>query len=259
VWELRKYIVKYFENAGAPTAVLEELPADQREAAAKLRLQDVVLRSWSDTTVVTVPLRNPDNRQLPRMVDVHRTLVAVAGAMLAFLACGPKLLLRGGIDVGRAIDLPLVPGMPDTKEIYGAVVGRAYALESKVAEYPRIVVGDTMLRMLESVEAHAASSDVACRFAARMATLCRELLIRDPLDGRAMVDFMGSEIRRMAGVTVEMLRDARTFVASGHARFVGEKNDKLAVGYGRLLNYCERSVAIAESESANATKPKAGY
>src|SRR5438552_16641819 len=52
VWELRKAFVSFFEKATLPSASLDTLPAEQQEAAKRLRLEDVVLRSWSDTTVV---------------------------------------------------------------------------------------------------------------------------------------------------------------------------------------------------------------
>ena len=248
VVELRKFFVNYFKTTSGPTDVLGTLPPDQREAAERLRIQDVVLRSWSDTTVVTVPLRNVDNPLIPRLADAYRTMIATAGTTLCFLAGGPRLLLRGGIDVGKAIDLPVILGMPDTNEIYGAVIGRAYVLEAKIAQYPRVVVGDTLLKMLESVELHASDADAAWQYAARMARPCRELLILDPLDGRPMLDFLGPEVRRMAGVTLDQLRAARDFIKSTHERFIRERNDTLAARYGRLLDYCQSSVSSAEGE-----------
>lgn len=59
-----------------------------------------------------------------------------------------KKAFRAGVEVGLGTEL-------DNGEIYGPVLYKAYELESKVAEYPRIVVGKELINYLTTlVNAH---------------------------------------------------------------------------------------------------------
>jgi hypothetical protein len=49
--------------------------------------------------------------------------------------------IRGGIELGLAMDI-------DNDDIYGPALARAYTLESKVAQYPRIVIGEELILYL---------------------------------------------------------------------------------------------------------------
>ncbi len=66
--------------------------------------------------------------------------------MLAFLV-QRQLLFRGGLDVGKALDLPLVESVLTSGEIYGAVIQRAYTLETVSPRYPRVAIGDSLLKL----------------------------------------------------------------------------------------------------------------
>src|ERR1700733_1818054 len=95
---------------------------------------------FSDSFVTSVPLRN-DAGDLVRVVTVFSALSAAAIVMLTSLAS--RHALRGGIDVGLATEIG--PG-----EIYGTALERAYLLESKTANYPRIVIGDELWKYLNA-------------------------------------------------------------------------------------------------------------
>lgn len=195
---------------------------------------------------MTVPLRNEINPAIPKVVGIYRTFVAVAGTVLAFLV-HRNVMLRGGIDLGKAVDIPPLEGTADTREIYGAVIERAYSLESKVAQYPRVVIGDTLLRFLDDMMNGADQVDRNVAFNARMASRCKDLLIVDPFDGRVMLDFLGAEIRGQSGVISEQVVEAREFIASEHERFIAERNDTLAVRYNRLLIYIDHALRSGPS------------
>ena len=89
---------------------------------------------FSDTLVAFCPL-----------VNVHGCLTLEP--VCAFLLClGRTLLLslskqtplRGAIEIGLAGRFPQT-------DLYGPVLAAAHRLESKVAEYPRIIVGSNIL------------------------------------------------------------------------------------------------------------------
>jgi CYTH domain-containing protein len=78
----------------------------------------------------------------------HRPLISLYGLlrqlgllMLTELAEG--VLFRGAVEAGISAEL-------DGMDLYGQAVGRAYALESRVAVYPRIVVGEHVIDYMSS-------------------------------------------------------------------------------------------------------------
>lgn len=74
--------------------------------------------------------------------DVFRTLLACGDILLLSLA--RKKAFRAGVEVGLGTEL-------DNGEIYGPVLYKAYELESKVAEYPRIVIGQKLINYLTNL------------------------------------------------------------------------------------------------------------
>ena len=90
--------------------------------------------------------------------------------------------LRAGLDVGVGTRL-------STGEVYGSALERAYFLESNLAKYPRILVGDGLLEYLDWVSAQAPRSDFG-QLAVLTAQKCRRFVCEDN-DGRSMLDFLG--------------------------------------------------------------------
>ena len=102
------------------------------------------IRHWgmSDSYVVAIPPPDePDFSIASTLVDVHRMLRASASVWLH--AMSKNLPIRGGIELGYAIDV-------GEREVYGHALAEALNLESKVAEYPRVVVGATLVGLLKS-------------------------------------------------------------------------------------------------------------
>ena len=173
---------------------------------------------------------------------------AINGVFGALLACGGMLLLslatkkafRAGIEVGLGTEL-------DNGEIYGPVLYKAYELESKVAEYPRIVVGRELINYLTSLaNAHEqlpeqTKEDVElCKL---MATNCLKMIVRD-LDGVPILDYLGTEFLQSINENPERAKElegvfnlAFQFVESEYSKRKQAGNKKLALRYYLLLNY----------------------
>ena len=127
VLDLRGAFDKQFQafEAGSPNM--------QRHTKEPLRPNFIGI---SDSLVTSVPLRN-DGGDLVGIVTVYSALSAAAVVMLMSLAS--KHPLRGGIDVGLAVEM-------GPQEVYGTALARASHLESTEAQYPRIVIGDELWR-----------------------------------------------------------------------------------------------------------------
>lgn len=173
---------------------------------------------------------------------------AINGVFGALLACGGMLLLslaskkafRAGVEVGLGTEL-------DNGEIYGPVLYKAYELESKVAEYPRIVVGKELINYLTTLaNAHEqlpeqTKEDVElCKL---MATNCLKMIVRD-LDGVPILDYLGAEFLQSINENSERAKEfesvfklALAFVESEYSKRKQAGDRKLALRYYLLLNY----------------------
>ncbi len=69
-------------------------------------------------------------------------LLATVGS-LCFTGLCKKQPLRGSVDISWGVELH--PG-----EIYGAAVANTYELESEIAQYPRIVIGERVVDYLNA-------------------------------------------------------------------------------------------------------------
>ena len=157
-------------------------------------------------------------------------LVCASGAlMLTSLAWGHPI--RVGLDVGTGIEV-------ERGQLHGPAVVKAYELESRAAEYPRVVVGDTLAEYLQ-VQA-AQTGDARTRFDAGQAARVRAMLAQD-MDGQRIVDYMGKAFRAQAASEIQpkIVHDAQQFAQRSLEAFQRDGNQILAARYDRLVRYFE--------------------
>ena len=107
----------------------------------------------------------------------------------------------------------------DENEIYGPALSRAYALESKIANYPRVVVGEELIKYLNLIRTLNKNSGLSAndRVNALAAEKSIELLTEDD-DGYIIVDYLGSYIRNV--FPKEIVGKAYDFITGYlHAKF----------------------------------------
>jgi len=186
---------------------------------------------FSDSFVLGIPLSVDDRFGFARSsFAVSTALHAIA--LVTLKAMGEwGIPLRGGIDVGYGIDL-----YPN--EIYGPASLCAYNLESEVAGYPRVVVGQGLLDELTRLEASQGTdwNSIASR---QIAAKCREVLCHDPIDGLPMLNPLSKSVLGMNRANPTAVPKA---IQWAHAQLaVHEKvaDGKVAEKYRRLLVYLE--------------------
>lgn len=194
---------------------------------------------FSDSFVISVPLRTNSGGDLVPIVTVFSALSAAAIVMLTSLAS--KHPLRGGIDVGLATEI-------GPQEIYGTALERAYVLESETAQYPRIVVGENLLKYINSARAEfeIQSTPVAKSITAILQKLM-ELLATDA-DGNKILDYLGPVVVQHAGASgghrEHMVQPAYDFVLSEKKRTSATGDAKLSARYESLRSYFESRLPL---------------
>jgi hypothetical protein len=146
------------------------------------------------------------------------------------LACGHTM--RGGIDIGVGIEL-------SDDEIYGAALSRAYQLENRIAQYPRIVLGDELISYIQSKRL-ATKGDFFSEANKEMADLCTELIAIDT-DGLPFIDYLGKGFKQHIAKndTYDIVKKAYDFIMKESVRCQDIRDSKLAFRYTLLRNYFE--------------------
>jgi len=229
------FFVAYTEDKESPYSV----PEDKKELFDEMRKSVLSHTRFSDCIQAYVPLQSKKYHS-PCINGIYGVLSACGGMFLLSLA--RKKPLRIGIDIGIATEL-------GDNEVYGPGFFSAYELESKIAQYPRIVIGDTLINYLMNLS-HKKSQlpdqikeDLEiCKV---MADNCLKMFIRD-LDGFTVLDYLGKNfIDNFTEYTPEDQEEDSTKVLSMAFNFVEDefkkqrhtRNRKLAPRYFMLYNY----------------------
>lgn len=93
--------------------------------------------NFSDLSIISIPLRRTSNA--PPRGRLFSQLIHLVHAQ-AILLADEEILIRGGITVGKLVK--------SWGQLFGPAIVRAYELESKIAKYPRIVVGKEVFEEL---------------------------------------------------------------------------------------------------------------
>jgi hypothetical protein len=152
--------------------------------------------------------------------------------------CSKVFPCGGGIEVGIAADWPEFG-------IYGSALYGAYDLGERIAQYPRIVIGEELRKYL-SLWKEDTRSDPVCLLNRKLADKCWSIICEDQ-DGVPIVDFLSVDsICSLFGCKPgdQELQELKNAVAKGfefvkaeHAKYKTEKNTKLAFRYALLLDY----------------------
>jgi hypothetical protein len=179
-------ILTYFDILGFSELIEKKSAGDisrsirvVREAAEPRRFKSAIeevpeadFRNFSDLCIIRKVIASPG--KFPASGEVFSQILHVVHVQ-ANLLFDEGILLRGGITVG---DVALSYG-----QLFGPAVVRAYAIESQIARFPRVVVGEEVLNELRTNPAlvvHDPEYDLK---------ETRRLLRRD-FDGEYFVDYL---------------------------------------------------------------------
>ncbi len=204
----------------------QELSDEERTTWDEIQFESVKTQYWSDGFVKFVCLGDQENKYPAKGVF---ELYCTAG-YFCLLGLVRRRPVRGAIDIAWASEIR--PG-----ELYGPAIVRAYELESEVAQYPRIVIGQEAVRFLEAHKSNP-GDELANRVNRSFAQKCLDLLAQDD-DGYWIVHYLGDAFRQAVTHTHHdnLYQKARTFVVQQLEEHKRLRNSKLAFRYTQLLAY----------------------
>jgi len=212
---------------GDPQKPRREMPEELKD----LTKSEIKFITFSDCIVIYIPMQFLNND--PISINGLYGVLAACSSMYLLSLC-EKHSIRGGIDVGIGVET--YPG-----EIFGPAFISSYELESKVAQYPRIVIGDGLIKYLSSM-INLPGNDIKTAYIKKTANHCKEMIKMD-FDGHAFLDCLGEEYRKTISselIKVIPLNDAKAYIYDQYKFWQGKKDSKLAFRYLLLLNYFER-------------------
>ena len=228
VWreQFEKYYKLWLDSSELPKGFAKTLP-DGGRAYREFAETSLRFMRFSDTIVIYSPVVNQYDHANAGTVLAHMYTCG----LLMLAALNGNTVFRGAIELGMA-------GQIDKAELYGPVVAAVHRLESAVAEYPRILVGqrlhEYLIAQVENPEDSAPS-----RNNRGVASNCLRLAGCD-LDGERILDYMGTGFADMATQKEDwqMLRDgACAFAKRERDRFLRSGDQKLTDRYNRLCAY----------------------
>lgn len=197
-------------DEGVPDALYNEV--------VSVMQHDVRTQRFSDTMIYFAPMWASD-RSSP--ISASFTLLsACAATVMQTLARG--MVCRGSLDMGIA-------GEFFDGEVYGPALAEVHRLESEVAGYPRIVIGD---RLYQHIEREMELTGLRKSLAAT----CFGLVTVD-YDGIKILDYLGSQARKVFPDFRYLIGPALEFVKRELETFRHQGNSKLVPRYEHFLNY----------------------
>jgi len=125
--------------------------------------------------------------------------------------------------------------------IYGCVVAKAYELESEIAKYPRVVVGDHVVNYL-NIARELKGNDISSIYNREIASVCLSMLVRDS-DGALIIDYLCPGFKKHIAATLDIsvYQRAYSYVEDQIKHWGLEKNKKLLERYETLKDYFDRN------------------
>lgn len=235
LYAIRTFFTSSIKKFQEGSTDINQLALDKQDMLKEFRSTPIFVRHFSDSIIVHVPLKE-DLGKFP-CVAIYGVLAAAALTMVSCLA--NKIVFRGGIELGLAMIL-------DKNEIYGPALARAHTLEDKVAQYPRIVIGEEIIRYLRDVVEQPLVSDEE-RVHAMLAARSAELLEIDD-DGQVFLDYLGEHFRdqfqHLPAFKEEAVKPAYNFIIEQSIKHKEAMNSKLGFRYTLMRNYFESRLSF---------------
>jgi hypothetical protein len=237
VKKMRDIFHNFFEGLSRYQFNLSDFTPEQQKLLLQVKSNPLKSHMFSDSVVLFLSLSDDVNKT--PVEGVYSVLASAATTFLFMLAGGHAI--RGGIDVGVGIEL-------SDDELYGAALSRAYKLENRIAQYPRIILGDELITYIQSKRS-TTKGDFFSKANKITADLCADLVAIDT-DGLPFLDYLGNGFKQHVAKDsiYDIVEKAYDFVMKESARCHDLRDSKLAFRYSLLRNYFQARLHIWSKE-----------
>lgn len=222
----QKLFEQFYSSYSSSPTLYSKLPSAVQNAIPDMAPGQLKWQYFSDGLVVYVPLgsglvASPVN-------SIFGLLLASGMLCLVGLAAGSPV--RAGIDVAWAVEYR-------PNELYGSAIAHAYKLESEVAQWPRVVVGEGLVDYLRHYVT-AGDNDISSQFRRNMGNICLELLASD-VDGNQIIDYLGHRYRKITekNFDVAVIEKAKKYVEDQLIHWSQVGDEKLLDRYKNVNSY----------------------
>ncbi|MDC7697176.1 hypothetical protein [Vogesella indigofera] len=228
IYWLQIKAMEFLEPSNSNPSFLSEMTTGQKLLYDEMKKARLHQQRWSDGLVLYHSLAD-EYFKCP--MNAVMEIFHLAGA-LCFLGVASNKPIRGAIEVGWGVEL-------HSNELYGAVIANSYELESTVAQYPRIVIGEATIKYLQS---HIDEPiDIDNKFAVynkTLAEMCINLTAVDQ-DGYRVLNYLGKQFKEnvFQEESASLFKAAYANICSQYEEHKRTCNSKLAMRYTWLRDY----------------------
>ena len=210
-------------NSASLQHLKEHLPEQVHSFVDDIDACQLTEQRWSDGLVYYYCMRGSNT--VRDLAAYYAMITRVGSLLLLGLARGQPI--RGAIEVSWGVEL-------HPNELYGAAIANSYDLESNIAQYPRVVIGNFATDYLNYVRARRPNSERE-GYESSFAAVVLDLLYLDT-DGHYCINYLGHEFMGSGNNPhKEMYPMALKFAESQQLAFQSDK--KLGPRYDRLVAY----------------------
>jgi hypothetical protein len=237
--QLRNDCTKFWEKQSR-SALKEQwyrnFTEEQKAQFKKFRYGDIKFRYISDGIIIYAPLAMTQGEQ--RVQDILSIISGVAFLILRSLAY--NVAIRGAVELGWATKIEVWPKKKEYADIYGPILTRTHYIEDQIAKYPRIVVGERLIKYLElRLQLDIEETDNPQERFNKICTEQCRLLICEDTDGQFIVDFLGEYMQKDIDLSnaKSLVSLGYQFVKQEYLRYKQARDSKMSFRYDYLMSY----------------------
>tara|TARA_R110001599_G_scaffold353856_1_gene600438 strand:- start:15788 stop:16657 length:870 start_codon:yes stop_codon:yes gene_type:complete len=228
---LQKQAEAFRKPSKGTASIRDSLSDEDKESYDLMGKATAKQQRWSDGLVFYSSLKD---KPLNCPMDPVYEIFSIAGA-LCFQGLAGEQPIRGAIEVSWGVEL-------HQNELYGAVVANSYNLESNVAQYPRIVIGEKTINYLDSFISEEPNDTQKLEIYNRnLAVMCKSMIAIDH-DGYHILDYLGPAFTKQVtqSVSKELYQESYKYIQTQYELHQKNQNTKLVMRYVMLRDYFNR-------------------
>lgn len=233
--KLQEQAENFRQGYSKPFPTRELLNEEEKYLYDKMKAQKPKQQRWSDGLVYFSPLGG-ENNHCP--MNAIFEIFGLSGA-LCFIGLANSKPIRGAIEISWGIEL-------HDNELYGAVVKNSYELESRIAQSPRIIVGQYAIDYLkDQIVAPIDEDDKLAVYNRQLADICLNMTAIDQ-DGYHVLDYLGNTFTTVVTKKKKskLYEYAYSFICKEYENHVKNRDSKLAIRYAWLKGYYDQNKVV---------------